>query len=316
MCMNCPAGTASQTTGSQTQVDCQACLAGQYSPPGSSVCSKCPGGTYSNTSSQASCTPCPAGTFAGNNIGPIGSTSCASCTPGQYSGSGQTACSSCPPGTFTDANSDYTACTLCPSGSYQPNAAQVSCLPCPSGQTSWIGAVQRCAPACTTSSSTFVDQVQGTNGQCSATFGQQGSTYFVVQYSDPLNSQGQYCIPNNITVSYRPGYICAGPNDTPAYVDFEFGSYYGVPQNVPTIPQIPNEVGVLTYVNSAPTCSCTPPLQAIQTFVFTQDTLPYYQIQNYHNIYFIVSDSSNVGGSLYYLDGSGATVHYASITFA
>ena len=313
--MNCPAGTASQTTESQTQDDCQACLAGQYSPSGSLVCSKCPGGTYSNTSSQASCTPCPAGTYTGGNIGSIGSTSCASCTPGQYSTSGQAACYACPQGTFTNDASGYAACTLCPSGSYQPNSAQASCLPCPSGQTSWIGAVFTCAPACTTSSSSFVDQVQNTNGQCPATSGQQGSRYISLQYYDPVDSQGQPCIPNNITVSYRPGYICAGPTDDPASVSYQFG-YGGGIYNVPTTPQVPNTVGLLTYVNSAPTCSCTPPLQSVQTFVFTQDTLPYYQVRYYHYIYFNIPDSSNVGGSLYYLDGSGATVHYASITFA
>jgi hypothetical protein len=81
-----------------------ACPVGTISAAGSSVCSACPIGQYSDVSGASTCKDCPAGSFIDGNIIVGGLNS-------------YTKCSVCPVGTYTDSSGN-TSCTLCGPGTY------------------------------------------------------------------------------------------------------------------------------------------------------------------------------------------------------
>jgi len=115
----CPTGTASCPTGAGTQLP-QLCPAGTYCPKGSSIATKCPGGTYNNTSgatSSSACISCPVGYYC-----PEGSLQPISCLAGTYSiyqnAITKNTCQYCRAGTYS--NNAASSCVLCEEGHYCP----------------------------------------------------------------------------------------------------------------------------------------------------------------------------------------------------
>ena len=86
-----------------------ACPVGTISAAGSSVCSACPIGQYSDVSGASTCKDCPAGSFIDGNIivGGLNSyTKCSVCPVGTYTNSGgNTSCTLCGPGTYYNTDS-------------------------------------------------------------------------------------------------------------------------------------------------------------------------------------------------------------------
>ena len=115
----CPSGHFSSVGGG-----CEPCFAGTFSEAGSSKCSLCGKGSYSDSMGQASCTPCPSGLFNPKEGG-RDSKICQKCPPGyaceseqlgspkpcgsgKYSPLGTMACKSCP--TFFSPDSVQSSC--------------------------------------------------------------------------------------------------------------------------------------------------------------------------------------------------------------
>lgn len=129
---------------------CQTCAPGSYSA--NNICVACPAGTYSNTTGSTSCTVCATGTTSVNGTScvfcPVGSTSingiCSVCPAGTYEAN--RICQTCGAGAIS-SQSNQTGCTVCLANFYS-NAANTACLACPNGAVS-PGATDQngcCAP--------------------------------------------------------------------------------------------------------------------------------------------------------------------------
>jgi len=92
------------------------CTPGSYCPAGSTNATKCPPGTFSNSTFASNCTRCPVGTFTSAS----GSTSCQQCPGGHY----------CPSGTSSWAHLNCGRGNYCPDGSGAPT-------PCPYQVPPW-----------------------------------------------------------------------------------------------------------------------------------------------------------------------------------
>jgi hypothetical protein len=144
-CMQCPAGSYSDSTGATA---CTKCPAGTYSitvgASSSVVCTVCTTGTYSITvgaNSSMACTACMAGSYSGNT----GASGCSTCLPGLSSLAGASICRTseliciaCP------ANTSFTGgvCTAC-AGDTVSAAGSAACQ-CKTGFTGAPGACQAC----------------------------------------------------------------------------------------------------------------------------------------------------------------------------
>jgi hypothetical protein len=111
LCEICPAGF--MTT---SPAQCTECVAGKYNNvPGSSSCSLCPLGYWSNSTGAVSvdqCKPCPLG-YYGPDPGLSSILQCSMCGPGKYADTlAAKTCKSCPPGTWS-ASLGLTAVTNC-----------------------------------------------------------------------------------------------------------------------------------------------------------------------------------------------------------
>mmetsp|Transcript_6356 Transcript_6356/g.9264 ORF Transcript_6356/g.9264 Transcript_6356/m.9264 type:complete len:1813 (+) Transcript_6356:78-5516(+) len=140
-CTSCPIAYFQPFVGKASISDCKPCPAGQYSTIGGLTdvdnCTLCPANTFSlriAANSSATCQPCPAGEFSNN-----GSSSCVSCPDGfkiEEVGDGSTRCAPCQPGTYSGKVNNIAACIPCPEGTYS-NATQApsiaSCQACPAG---------------------------------------------------------------------------------------------------------------------------------------------------------------------------------------
>ncbi|EAR99193.1 GCC2 and GCC3 family protein (macronuclear) [Tetrahymena thermophila SB210] len=124
---------------------------------GSTGCTICPSGQYSDISTQGQCIACPAGTYSSNT----GNSSCTQCSEGQYaSGTGNSSCQSC--GSTLTNTDDFSGCKcidlnankpvsnpscVCNSGYVGSPAtsknSQLSCTACPAGQFADSG---KCSP--------------------------------------------------------------------------------------------------------------------------------------------------------------------------
>lgn len=113
-------GTGSNDGNNRGATDQKQCGQGYYSSAGSPSCTKCPAGSYCNSSTNCApsqcqpgrfsaaegasdCTECPAGTY----VNQYGSTSCCQCCAGSFqSSTGQTHCQACPaqPGRTVTSN--------------------------------------------------------------------------------------------------------------------------------------------------------------------------------------------------------------------
>ncbi|EAR96760.2 GCC2 and GCC3 family protein (macronuclear) [Tetrahymena thermophila SB210] len=139
-CSNCPSGYSSSDDFSGCKCnDTNAifannkciCKQGYGGTPnsaksGSTGCTICPSGSYSDVSTQGQCIACPAGTYSSNN----GSSSCNQCNEGQYaSGTGNRSCQSC--GSTLTNTDDFSGCKCIDLNANKP-AANPSCV-CNSG---------------------------------------------------------------------------------------------------------------------------------------------------------------------------------------
>lgn len=171
-CLQCPAGTETKirdslgnSVGDTTQ-SCNQCMAGMFNsfigsecipcPPGfhtngtlgSTLCTKCPTGSFSNASGTSQCSPCPIGTYAPFSlIDPT--TFCIDCENGSVTnielfnqGIGASSCQFCPIGTEAFIRSGETIvskslyCLPCIPGYSRNTIISDSCLPCPVGTKS------------------------------------------------------------------------------------------------------------------------------------------------------------------------------------
>ena len=101
---------------------------------GSTGCSNCPAGKYSQTSASA-CTTCPIGKYAATP----GTGSCTSCSAGKASASGAIVCTNCVAGKYSPTGAS--ACTACPIGKYAATPGTSSCTTCAAGKASVTGAI-------------------------------------------------------------------------------------------------------------------------------------------------------------------------------
>lgn len=118
----CVGGTASPQT----------CNQGTYAPAGSSTCTACPSGQYTNQVASSSCTPAQCGWAAiaqGNGVGAISQTQCGE---GNFSAAGSSSCMACPAGSYCNSG---TTCQpqMCQPGRYAPSTGASNCLECPAG---------------------------------------------------------------------------------------------------------------------------------------------------------------------------------------
>ncbi|XP_062606170.1 multiple epidermal growth factor-like domains protein 6, partial [Saccostrea cucullata] len=155
---NCPPGTYLNTTGAQSESDCQTCVQGSYCsgygntyptaecdagyycpagmnisnpseytcpqghycPQGSHTPTRCSSGTYQDQTGQGSCVTCPAGFFCDNTMAPVVLYNSSYCPIGYY----------CPAGTR------YSSQYPCPSGTFgnvTGMQAVGDCIQCPGG---------------------------------------------------------------------------------------------------------------------------------------------------------------------------------------
>jgi hypothetical protein len=149
-CLSCPSGSTTAQSGANmlalcvqclpgtayTNGSCTPCNPGTFSPyAGSSKCSQCPAGTYSENGAS-SCTACIAGTYS-----LASSSKCTACDPGYISGAGANICTACGPGTKSSA--DRKSCQPCTAGTISLGKTAV-CTPCDSPSYSPEGAAECC----------------------------------------------------------------------------------------------------------------------------------------------------------------------------
>ena len=118
---------------------CTSCESGKYSnQTGQSSCVECEAGTYNpatGSTSSSSCLNCPSGTYLPFS-GASSLSNCIDCSSGRHgTGSGKTDdddCALCQAGKFT-SSSGQPSCTDCSIDSIQPSSGQSACSSCPYG---------------------------------------------------------------------------------------------------------------------------------------------------------------------------------------
>jgi Tyrosine-protein kinase ephrin type A/B receptor-like/Secretion system C-terminal sorting domain len=128
-CLDCPAGTYSDISGSS---NCNDCPTGTYNPNiaanTAGACINCPAGTYNDVGGASTCINCLAGTF-NPNTGSNLSSACANCPVGQFSALGAANCNDCPIGTY-NPNIGAEVCTDCPTNFTTPSTGSTSVNDC------------------------------------------------------------------------------------------------------------------------------------------------------------------------------------------
>ena len=104
-CNLCPVGKFNEINGSDSINDCKACPTGTKSSVGSTVCTSCSIGFYSDSMSVEVCKKCPIGKFTNKE----GSISCENCISNSESNRENTNCE-CIIGTYNYSNN----CIECP----------------------------------------------------------------------------------------------------------------------------------------------------------------------------------------------------------
>lgn len=123
-CIKCSGGYGLSTSGTSV---CTQCTAGKYSE-GTTVCKTCPDGTYTSSAGQSACASCPAGYYCTGGIK-------TACSSGTYSLKNAASCTVCSNGSYT-SSSAQSACAVCEAGYYCVNGERTSCS---SGQYSLKG---------------------------------------------------------------------------------------------------------------------------------------------------------------------------------
>lgn len=112
-------------------------------------CTKCPPGSFSNTTTNQQCKPCPRGSVAAADREGGGPSHCKFCSPGTFANQSTGSCDPCPVGTFSEdyganecrpcrlgtfaASSGTKTCTVCARGSFANNFGSGDCSPCSVG---------------------------------------------------------------------------------------------------------------------------------------------------------------------------------------
>jgi Tyrosine-protein kinase ephrin type A/B receptor-like len=144
-CFDCPSGTASAIVGS-TFANCQTCEPGTFALNGSTTCTDCGTGRFSNSSGSSVCLDCSAGRFsprrgevdcractAGTYNRQVAMSSCQQCTPGTATLAAATSCTPCEAGFFADTNGTA-VCQACSRGTFQNSSKSSLCIPCYPGR--------------------------------------------------------------------------------------------------------------------------------------------------------------------------------------
>ena len=133
-CLPCNAGWFSDRIGASTAGMCKTCAPGAFSLEGSTCCTDCAVGKYSDTGICFSCSPGRYGSSQGLSI-------CSYCMGGSYStefgANSSESCMECFSGTFAD-QSGATACMLCTPGSFANTSGSSACTGCSFGKYSMI----------------------------------------------------------------------------------------------------------------------------------------------------------------------------------
>ena len=135
-CSNCAAGKYSDAG-----MDHCGCAPGTYGPIGSSTCIDCAAGSVTDTVAQlgaSTCTPCAAGQFSA-----APTVACADCASGRYAGSASAAdCIDCAAGKYVASSGAASAsyCRDCAAGSYAASAGSAACVDCGAGSVTDTGA--------------------------------------------------------------------------------------------------------------------------------------------------------------------------------
>jgi hypothetical protein len=148
LCDACPAGQAQSDT---RQDRCEQCDPGQYSSLGQAMCVECGAGSMTDTNmigGATRCSPCQAGQYStvstmacdqcatGRFARAAGSSRCENCGVGQYQlAPSSTNCSQCIAGRYSEAMAATTSasCIACAVGTYQELHGQSFCKSCASG---------------------------------------------------------------------------------------------------------------------------------------------------------------------------------------
>jgi len=158
-CFDCQAGRFLDTEGKTNILFCKSCdVVGKFSNNGSSTCTNCPGGYYSDVANSPSCTYCDRGMYnddRGDDVAKHNSVDdCNVCEPGKISRLGDTYCFNCPLGWAASTTADKRAecemcnsgsrsvkneiggqiCEECTSGQYQSEDGKGFCYPCVPGE--------------------------------------------------------------------------------------------------------------------------------------------------------------------------------------
>ena len=163
-------------------------------------CALCSAGSYSG-SGQSECTPCPSGTFNPSR-GSNASSACTLCVAGTFNPStGSSSCSSCSAG--SSSGSGQSECTNCTAGTFNPSKGSPSCSSCASG--SYSGSGQSECKLCAAGS------YQSLPGQSACTPCAAGSYQFDLGKSvcDPCPA-GSYCPVVGLSAAFpcQQGYYC------------------------------------------------------------------------------------------------------------
>ena len=130
---------------------CRSCPMGSFCALPTSPPQACPAGTFQQFRGSSSCTKCSKGTFS-NQI--ERTTPCDFCPPGRSQNEeGQTSCKVCEPG-YYQPEIGALECNACEQGKYQPSPGSTSCTSCPSGyattsnsdRTKFEYACEQCGP--------------------------------------------------------------------------------------------------------------------------------------------------------------------------
>ena len=147
------------------------CLVGTYSSVVDSipVCIKCPAGTYSASSGTSACSSCPVNSTSPVSSTSFGSCVCSAGFTGTYSAAaGYSACTNCESGTYKNS-SGTSACSLCPAGSYSATSGSSACTNCESGKYQTSSGTSVCS-SCPANSTSPVSSTAIMSCVCSAGF--------------------------------------------------------------------------------------------------------------------------------------------------
>jgi len=252
-CSLCVGGTYSSGI---NKAICHTCESGTFSLQGSTTCSICKRGYYSNLPKSTSCTSCPSHSFANGS----GLTSCSTCNdgtgftlqtytcddcmPGWYSGTG--ICLACDYGTFStgqNMNSSDT-CVTCKPGMYAYTKGSSTCTLCIPGTYGLSCA--KCFPGTYQTSYGGLDCTSCSKGTYSSGWGMSkdsdcqncnGGTYWInssaclhcpkntisppasIQLTDCSAAPGFYAFPGQEGILCPVNYYCPQGTTNPAVCD-------------------------------------------------------------------------------------------------